>query len=243
MTQIASQVSSAIEGLTKEFSIIAHNLANVSTAGYKRRSNVFSKELSQRGAGSKVDTGNEADFYSTYDFSQGAFLETGRKLDFALVGKGFFKVETPDGSLYTRNGTFRISQNGQVVDSEGRYVVGQNGPISIPPNATMSSLSVSNDGTIASDGLAIDKFKLVDFGDNEKDLVAAGLNSYQIDGDIKPVDAANVLVKQGYKEGSNVQMVEELVDMITVSRLYESNMKFMTVGRDNSKSLMSVAMG
>jgi flagellar basal-body rod protein FlgF len=243
MSEIASQIGSAIEGLTREFNIITHNLANVSTDGYKRRTNNFSKTLTELGAGSKARIGDEADLYSTFDFTQGNFIESGRSMDFALVGKGFFVIETPDGPLYTRNGAFRVDQNGQIVDQEGRTIAGQNGPITIPPGTSDSEVSVSSDGSIKVKGLPIDQFQLVDFQENEKELVSVGLNCYLPTSNIEPEDAENTVVKQGYKEGSNVQMVEELVDMIMVSRLYESNMKFMTVGKDNSKSLMSVAMG
>ena len=243
MSEIASQIGSAINGLTREFNIIAHNLANVSTDGYKRRSNTFSKTLTELGAGSKARVGDEADLYSTFDFTQGNFVDSGRSMDFALFGKGFFVIETPEGPLYTRSGTFRINENSQIVDQEGRTIAGNNGPITIPPGTSDSEVSVSSDGTIKAKGLAIDKFQLIDFKEKEKELVSVGLNCYLPTSKIEPEDAENLIVKQGYKESSNVQMVEELVDMIMVSRLYEANMKFMSVGKDNSKSLMSVAMG
>jgi flagellar basal body rod protein FlgG len=243
MSEIASQVGSAVNGLAREYNIIVHNLANVSTDGYKRRSNTFSKTLTELGAGSKARIGDEADLYSTFDFSQGNFIESGRSMDFALFGKGFFVIETPDGPLYTRNGAFRISENNQIVDQEGRTIAGKNGPIAVPLGTSGSEISVSSDGTISAKGLAIGQFQLVDFKEDEKELVSVGLNCYLPTRKIEPEDAENIVVKQGYKEGSNVQMVEELVDMIMVSRLYAANMKFMTAGKDNSKSLMGVAMG
>ncbi len=243
MAEITSQISSTIDGLTREFSIIAHNLANVSTAGFKRKCSTFSKSLIAQGAGTIEETGGEADLYSTFDFSQGTFVGTGRSLDFALHGKGFFVIETPDGPLYTRNGMFRLEQNGQIVDSAGRIVAGESGPITIPANAGLSQISVSSDGGISAAGVPVGKFRLVDFKDNESELIASGLNCFQASSDTAPEPAENLIVKQGFQENSNVQMVEELVDMIMVSRLYEANMKFLSVGKDNSKSLMSVAMG
>ena len=241
MSGIASQVSSRISGLTREFNIITHNLANVSSAGYKRRSNAFSKSLATQEGGSEA--GGGSDLQTIFDFSQGSVSETGRSLDFALCGKGFFVIETPQGPLYTRNGMFRLDKNGQIVDSEGRVVAGESGPISIPPNAGASQISVSSDGSISAAGTVVGKFKLVDFKDNEDELVAAGLNCFQASKDMKPGAPENLIVKQGFQEGSNVKMVEELVDMIMVTRLYEANMKFISAGRDASKSLMSVAMG
>jgi len=227
MSEITAQISSTIDGLAREFNIITHNLANVSTVGYKRRCNAFSKSLTAQGAGTKAETGDGTDLYATFDFSQGSFIETGRSLDFALCGKGFFVIETPQGPLYTRNGMFRLDQNGQIVDSAGRVVAGQAGPISIPPGAGLSQISVSSDGSISAAGTAVGKFKLMDFKDKEDKLIAP----------------ENLIVKQGFQENSNVQLVEELVDMIMVTRLYEANMKFMSTGKDASKSLLNVAMG
>jgi flagellar basal body rod protein FlgG len=243
MPEITAQISSTINGLTREFDIIAHNLANVSTVGYKRRCNSFSKLLTAQETGTISETASEADLHTAFDFSQGSFVETGRTLDFALCGKGFFVVETQDGPLYTRNGMFHLNQNGQIVDSEGRTIAGEAGPISIPPDVGLSQVSVSSNGAVSAAGTAIGKFKLVDFKDNESNLIAAGLNCFQAPDDIEPQPTTNLIVKQGYQEGSNVQMVEELVDMIMVSRLYEANMKFMTISSDTSKSLMNVAMG
>ncbi|MHC4359755.1 MAG: flagellar hook-basal body protein [Planctomycetota bacterium] len=243
MSELTTLIGSGIDGLTREFNIIAHNLANVSTAGYKRRCNTFSKSLTAQGAGTTAETGDVADLYATFDFSQGSFIETGRSLDFALCGKGFFVIETPDGPLYTRNGMFRLDQNGQIVDSAGRIVAGQDGPISIPPEVGLSQISASSDGTLSAAGATVGKFKLVDFKDKESELVAAGLNCFQAPETAVPQPPENLVVKQGLQENSNVQMVEELVDMIMVTRLYEANIKFISVTQDTSESLMNVAMG
>ncbi len=243
MSDIAAQIGSSIDELTREFNVISHNLANVSTVGYKRRCNAFSKSLMAQGAGTKAVSGDESDLYSTFDFTQGNLIETGRTLDFALCGKGFFVIETPQGPLYTRNGMFRLNENGQIVDSLGRTVAGESGPVSIPSGAGLSQISVSTDGSISAAGAAVGKFKLVDFKDNESELVAAGFSCFQPPEGIEPEPPENLIVKQGAHEGSNVQLVEELVDMIMVSRLYEANMKFLSVGTDISKSLMGVAMG
>jgi flagellar basal body rod protein FlgG len=242
MPDISSKIGPSVNQLTREFDIIAHNLANVSTVGYKRRCNIFSQLLDQK-TDTKTETGDNSNLYSSFDFSQGSFIETGRTLDFALCGKGFFVIETPDGPLYTRNGMFHLNQNGQIVDSAGRIAAGESGPISIPPEAGLSQISVSSDGSISTAGTVIGKFRLVDFQDRESELTAAGLNCFKAPQDITPQAPDNLIVKQGYTESSNVQMVEELVDMIMVSRLYEANMRFLTVGSEASKNLLNVAMG
>lgn len=250
MTDAATQLSSSIDGLMREFGIISHNLANVSTVGYKRICNAFSKSLDAQSAGggqAESSSGN-VDLTSAVDFSQGSIVETGRPLDFALFGKGFFVIETPDGQLYTRNGIFHTNQNGQIVNSNGNIVLGQNGPIAIPENMGLSELYVSADGNISAKGTAIDRFRLVDFKDNEDKLTQVGANCYSASvlsesgESIKPVAAESILVKQGYQEASNVQIVDELVDMIMVSRVYEANMNLLSSQKDTSGSIIGVAM-
>ena len=244
MSEVTTQISSSIGALMREFDIIAHNLANVKTAGYKRRCNAFSKSLETRQTGEQTYTPGVVDLTSAFDFSQGNLIETGRPLDFALYGKGFFVIETPAGPLYTRNGVFHVNQNGQIVDSQGRIVAGGAGPITIPAGVVPSQLSVTSKGGISSGGTTIGQFRLVEFKDNEDKVVPAGDGCYQMsEQDIVPVEAENIVVKQGYQEGSNVKMIDELVDMLMVSRLYEANMKFMTAQKEASSSLLSVAMG
>ena len=242
MSDLVSQVSSTLSGLKQEFHTVTHNMANAETVGYKRRFNTFSQILAAQGVGASGEVGSGAGLGSALDFTQGTLVETGRSLDFALVGKGFFVIETPDGPVYTRNGMFRLDPNGQLVDTAGRLVAGESGPISVPPNVGLSQISVSSDGSISAEDAAIGKFKLVDFGDRENELQPAGINSFQAPKDAKGVAATGLVVKQGFEEGSNVQMVEELVDMIMVSRLYEANMQFVSVRRDASKSIIDVAM-
>jgi flagellar basal body rod protein FlgG len=244
VAEITAQVGSSINALMQEFNIITHNLANVSTPGYKRICNAFSKSLMDRGTGVETDSAGSIDLNSTLDFSQGSITKTGRSLDFALYGKGFFVIETPNGPLYTRNGMFRLNQNGQVVDSNGRIVAGQAGPIAIPTNVGLSQINVSSDGSISAGDTAIGKFRLVDFRDDENKLVPAGASCFRMpDKDIGPAAAENIVVKQGYEEVSNVKMVDELVDMIMVSRLYEANMKFVEAKKKISSSIIGVAMG
>ena len=239
MPEITDQIGASIDTLTREFDSIAHNLANVSTVGYKRRCTPFSKALDMQ----QEYSPDAGDASSALDFSQGNVVETGRPLDLALYGKGFFVVETPDGPLYTRSGVLHINQNDQIVDSMGRVVAGPSGPITIPGNIGISQLSVSSDGAIRAAGTDVGAFKLVTFKDEGK-LVPVGENCYRMpDQNVTPDAAENVAVKQGYQEASNVKIIDELVGMIMVSRLYEANMKTISALKDASNSLTSAAMG
>ena len=244
MADMINQISSTVDALMEEFYVITHNLANVSTAGYKRRCNAFSKSLEAQGSGAETYSPGTIDLNSVLDFAQGNIVQTGRPLDLALCGKGFFVVETPGGPLYTRNGIFQTNENGQIVTADGRLVGGQAGPITIPPSVGLSQISISNDGSISAGGVAIGRFKLVDFSDNEDKLVSVGANCFQMpDENVVPAAAQHIVVKQGYQEASNVKIVEELVDMIMVSRLYEANMKLLSSQKEASGSILSVAMG
>ena len=97
MSGITDQVSTSIDALMKEYEIITHNLANASTAGFKRRCNAFSRVLDEQNTQDENFSPGTIDLNSAFDFSQGSIVETGRKLDFALYGKGFFVIETPEG--------------------------------------------------------------------------------------------------------------------------------------------------
>ncbi len=240
----STQLSTSIDALTREFEIITHNLANAGTAGFKRRCNAFSKVLdTQKGEADTYSPG-VIDLQSSIDFSQGGLNQTGRPLDLSLSGRGFFVVETPDGPLYTRNGSFQTNANGQLTDFAGRTIAGEGGPLTIPATVSTTQLSVSSDGQVSAGEISIGKIKVVDFKENENKLVAAGNNCFVMpDKDVQASPAENAVVKQGYQEASNVQIVDEMVDMIMVSRLYEANMKYFSAQREASGTLTNVAMG
>ena len=242
MAEIAAQVSASLDALTREFDVIAHNLANVSTVGYKRRCSAFSEALGQATTGTE-GSGEEESSQAVFDFSQGHLIQTDRVLDCALHGKGFFVVETPDGPLYTRHGVFETNQNGQVVDLSGRIVAGTAGPLVVPANVGLSRVHIGSDGRVSADGAAIGRFRVVEFADNEDQLVPAGENCFWAPEDVDPMDVENPVVKQGFREASNVRLIDELVNMIMVSRMYEANVRLVNVTKDATNSLIGAASG
>lgn len=239
VTDNATQVSASVSALEREFDTIAHNMANVSTTGFKRRCNGFTKAMeAQSGSEGPADESQGA-----FDFSQGTLVQTDRTLDFALYGKGFFVIESPEGPLYTRHGVFQTNLNGQLVDTAGRLVSGTAGPLIVPPSIDVSEIHVDSSGRVSAGKASLGQLRIVEFADKESRLLGVGLNCFHAPNDVLPKEAQNVTVRQGYSEASNVKLVDELVNMIMVSRLYEANMKLMTVSRDNSSSAISVAMG
>jgi flagellar basal-body rod protein FlgF len=240
VTDSLSQMSASVDALEKEFDIIAHNMANVSTVGFKRRCNSFTQALAAQEGGSAGAAGTTP---AAFDFSQGNLVKTDRTLDIALHGKGFFVIESPEGPLYTRHGIFATNENGQIVDTAGRLVGGVTGPLLVPPNADISEIHVDRAGRVMAGQATIGQFRIVEFGEKENQLLPAGLNCFTAPKDVPAQDATGVTVQQGFAESSNVRLVDELVNMIMVSRLYEANMKLMTANKDNSSSAISVAMG
>ena len=242
MADIKAQITASQNLLMQDFDIIAHNLANANTPGFKRRTSAFATAL-QAQKDKQNTTAQNGIMDKTSDFSQGGMIQTARPLDFAIHGQGFFGIETPDGPRYTRNGIFHTNENGQLVDSQDRLVSGQNGPIVIPPTVDIAALHVSGDGRISAGQLPLGQFQITDFGEDQGKLIPIGSSTYMAPPEVTGTAAENVIVKKGYQESSNVQVISELVRMMTVSRLYDANMRFVTSKKDATQSIMNVAMG
>lgn len=238
MSDPIETTTSSLQALSDQYHAIAHNLANVNTAGYKRRCSSFLQLLQEAQALS--DIALIVDQVSI-DFSQGALTRTGRALDLGLEGKGFFVLETPEGPLYSRSGVFRTNAEGQLVDSSGRTIAGEGGPIVIPSTASTAAVGVSADGSISVAGQGVGKFRLVEF-ENEMDLVPVGGNCFRAPVDAVTTPATNTAVRQGFQEASNVRVVGELVGLITVTRLYEANLKAIQTQDETLKNILQVAM-
>ena len=228
---------SSVEALTRQYRVITHNLANANTAGFKRQIGSMSQSTDGTSAAGEIED------HISVNFDQGRLVHTGRPLDFALEGKNcFFVVETPQGPLYTRNGVFRANAQGQLVDAAGHMVSGESGPLVIPPDVGVTGLDVAKNGQISGAGQTIGKIKVVEFDDPTK-LIPAGSVAFTAPEGLSPKPAANDAVNQRFQEASNVVAVEELVDLITISRLYEANFKTIGAQDDRMKSIIQVAMG
>lgn len=224
---------------------ISHNLANVSTNGFKRENVVFEdlihQNLRQAGAAStdqtQLPTGLQVGLgvrpvATTRSFTQGNLLQTGNTLDLAVRGNGFFQITMPDGTTgYTRDGSFQVDANGQLVTNNGYPV--QPG-ITIPANA--QTVTVGSDGTVSAQvpGQAlpqtVGQIQLASFV-NPAGLEPRGMNLFAETAASGAPNAgapdSNGLgaVEQGFVETSNVNVVEELVSMIQTQRAYELNSK------------------
>lgn len=219
--------------------VLTNNLANADTIGFKKEgataqsfdtvlvskikddSEVASlaRRIGKANPGVKIGEG-----YT--DYSQGAFQVTGNNLDFALGGEGFYTIEYTNkqgetSTLYTRDGNFSITTDGYLVTQDGDFVMGSKGRIKLDPNA---EISVQQDGSVWQNDRQVDKLKLTTFEDYNY-LEHFGENYYIPVEGASPIDANDCTVHQGYLETSNVSIVSEMVEMISVSRQYEANQK------------------
>jgi len=231
--------ASSLQALMKRYETITTNLANASTVGYKRRAGTFADALDKQMAGQDASGGIQQQ--TGVDLTQGSLTSTGSTLDLALEGKGFFVVETPDGELYTRCGSVRVNPNGTLVDSAGNTVAGLRGAIVLPPSSTSEDLSVGLDGSVSARGQVLGRLKVVDFEDPTS-LEAVSETMFRAPEGVKSTEAEKINVKQGYREQSNVNVVKEMVDLITVSRMYEMNYSTMKKSGDSRDQLMRVAL-
>ncbi len=243
--------ASGMEAQQMNLDVIANNLANVNTPGFKK-SNVQFQEMmydTEKAPGastsdsttgpSGIQVGYGAKPVATVrNFSQGNIQSSGNPLDVAIQGKGFYKVELPDGTFaYSRDGSFVVNADGQMVTNQGYKVsgVGQ-----VDPKAT--DIAIGSDGAISATvnnvAVKISPITLTDFP-NPEGLKSLGDNLYQetgasgnaVDGQIPGQNGMGTLA-QGYIETSNVQVVEEMVQMIQAQRAYEINSKAIQASDD-----------
>jgi len=243
---VSSETISALTGLGHEYEAIAHNLANANTVGFKRKIGVFTQEPPKVGVGADTSASSTSALPATkatsaIDFSQGRLVQTGRSLDVALSGKGFFVLETSEGERYTRNGVFRVNSRGQLVDASGRSVAGAGGPVVLPPSISQMAVEIGSDGRISAGGTPIGALRIVEFEDPSV-LQPEGMGAFVAKGRARPGPAVETTAQQGFQEASNVDAVRELVALIKVTRLYQANVQVMASKSDRGKDLMRVAM-
>jgi flagellar basal-body rod protein FlgF len=216
--------------------INTNNLANVSTTGFRADLHSFSSvPVDGPGVDSRINAVVES--YGT-DFSSGPMTNTGRSLDVAIQGDGFIAVQSPDGSeAYTRVGDLRLQTGGLLATGAGHLVMGDGGPVAIPPNG---SLLIGSDGTISLQPLGqgpetltiVDRIKLVN---PDTALLQKGTDGlfYLAEGETSAADAS-VKVVSGALEGSNVNVARTLVNMIELARQYEMQVNIIKSSEENA---------
>lgn len=208
--------------LRRELEVVANNIANINTTGFKADTAVF-EEYMMPGASHDDFRGGDRkmsfvhDRSTWHDLGQGPIRPTGNPLDVSLDGKGFLVVQTPRGERYTRNGSFQINAQGQLVTTEGYSVMGTAGPIQF--QNTDRDITISRDGTISVPEGIRGKLRVVEF-ENGQRLQKDGASTFKAPDDMQPNPTQYPHVIQGSIEQSNVKSVIEMTRMIEVTRHY-----------------------
>ncbi len=210
----------------RKLEAVSNNLANADTNGFKKDSISFDRQFKAM---------------INKDFSQGSILTTGNPLDFAISGKGFFKIDTQEGIKYTRNGNFTLDANGILVDQNGNFVMGQAGAIAIDSDDVAKELAVNQNGEISLAGELVDTLDIVTFA-NIKNVERDAMNLLSYKGDTADeIQAEQALVQHKALEKSNIKVVEEMVRMIDYHRMFETFTKsMMTFDEIDSKAINDV---
>ena len=207
--------------LRRQMDVVANNLANLNTTGFKAQSLLFEEYMMpvarSNGTGGEDQRVSFVQDWSTIqDFSSGSIEMTGNPLDIALEGEGFLAVETPGGERWTRSGALQIDSRGVLVTLDGNPVLGDGGPVRFDPGET--DITIDAAGNVVSSGGPKGRLRIVEFA-NAQSLVREGDNLFSGG---TPEVAVSTRVLQGGLERSNVSGVRQITEMIRVQRAYES---------------------
>jgi flagellar basal-body rod protein FlgF len=235
MDPITAIAASGLRARMESLDLLANNVANAGTGGYKADREFYSLYVAPEAAGAGDDPTATMPVIERpwIDQSQGPIHSTGNPLDLALSGRGFFAVNGPSGPLYTRNGNFRLAADGRLVTGEGYAVRGQQGaPLAV---AGTLPVQVAPDGTITQDGNAIGKLEIVDFTGNGA-LAKQGANYFRVTDPARSESTpGTATVEQGQIEASNTGSAEAAVRLVSVMRQFEMLQKAVSLGAEMNR--------
>ena len=238
MDPLTISAASGLRARMESLDMLANNIANESAGGYKVDREFYSLYVAPEASSPDAATLPVIERPWT-DFSQGELRPTGNPLDLALTGKGFFTVAGPNGPLYTRDGSFRVSAAGQLITADGYAVRGVDGGKLTLTGA--GPAEVSPDGTVTQDGAPVGQLAIADFSDSSA-LAKQGHSYFLVaDASVKPA-AASAGVRQGMLESSNASPAEGAVRLVSVMRQFEMLKKAATLGDEmNRRAVEEVA--
>ena len=228
--------------LWKQMEVVANNMANLNTAGFKAEEVM----VAEKDVKTKSDTtpfGRQIayvhDLGTVRDPKEGPLSKTGAPLDVAIHGSGYFTLDSPSGARYSRAGHFRLDENGMIVSGDGLPVMqANNTPIIVAPNE--AQINIANDGTVSTENGQIGQMRIVSFA-NEQDLKKVG------DGTYITTAAANTVARpyltQGMLEDSNVEPISQMTQMLTVMRNYQSVQNILDNEQDRIVKAMPILSG
>ncbi|MHB8786281.1 MAG: flagellar basal-body rod protein FlgF [Thauera sp.] len=241
MDRLIYTAMTGAKGTMDQQAAVAHNLANVNSTGFRAELHKLrAVEVQTEALRTRAFT---VDASIANDFTEGPLQFTGRPYDVALAGKGWLAVQMPDGTeAYTRNGSLEISANGVLQTRDGRPVLGDGGPITLPPD---NEITIGADGSVSASqpdqpGVVnvVAQLKLVN--PPEADLVRGDDGLFRVQGGAPAPADPNVRVAGGYLEGSNVNVVDQMVQMISLARQFEMQTRMLSTAEQNDRAAAQV---
>lgn len=218
-------------GLMQEMQVVAHNIANISTTGFRREGLIFAEYVQRTEGGPSVSMGHASARH--IDMRQAGLSQTGGSFDFAIQGDGFFLVETPQGQALTRAGSFTPGPAGELVNADGNRLLDSGGAaVFVPPDAR--HVALATDGTLSAGGVPLARLGLWLPAD-QNDMTHQGGTVFTT-GAVEPAEGAKIL--QGFVEESNVNPISEIARMIEVQRAYEMGQGFMDKEDERMRSVI-----
>lgn len=206
--------------LNRQMNVVANNVANMNTTGYKSENLLFEEYIDSKGSAEAFKTGDRdlsfvLDDRTVGNFASGTLETTGSQFDVAIKGEGFFAVQTPAGERYTRAGSFTLDPTGQLTTHDGHAVLGEGGPILL--DASDTQITITSNGTISGANGEIGRLRVVTFADQQQ-LNRVGSTLFSGDG---AQAADNPQVVQFTLESANVDAISQISQMIEVQRAYD----------------------
>lgn len=225
-----------LSGLMREMSVVANNIANISTTGFRSEAIVFAEHVALTGTRDPSLSMGTA-MGRSISAQQGALEQTGAEFDLAIEGEGFFLIGTPEGEALTRAGAFIRNDAGELVTPDGNYLLDAGGaPIFVPPQA--NAIAIAPDGTVSADGQPLTVVGLY-MPNDPLELTRRAGTSFTVESGVQPAENARLL--QGFLEQSNVDPVAQIARMIEVQRAYELGQSFMDAEDNRIRDFLRTA--
>lgn len=223
--------------LQRDMDVVANNIANINTPGYKAERMMFSEYLVR--PQKNVPLSFVQDKGMMRDLREGPLTKTGNPLDLALMGDGYFMVETENGQRFTRSGRFQLDADGRIINQLGQPVLSAAGqPVVIPPGS--DNITIAPDGSVSAGTDIVGTIGIVAF-DNPRMMKREANNLYAMDEAPKPAPRTRLM--QGMLEESNVNAVQEMTNMIEVNRTYAANQRVLQDEHDRIRRAIGQIVG
>lgn len=224
--------AAGLETTDEKVKSLVNRMVNAETPGFKSSDvSVRSFPLELEAAQNKLSSQKPTVDGTFYNHLQGALIRTGKSTDLVIGTSGFFTIACPWGEGYTRDGRFSIDKDGRIVSTAGNFpLLGKNGPITVNPS---SQIQISETGEIRADSIIVDNIRVVDFDDKQSLESVNGVIFKSSNNNAAVKDVENPRIGQGYIEASNAKAVDQMIDLIYLSRLYNLDTKIISI-RDAS---------